>query len=556
MNPDSTPPAATLRARLALDLRSLAALRAGLSLYLLYDALLRLAHAGLLYADSGVLPRAFAVDAMDAAAWSLHLANGSVAFALAMGLLQAAAATALLIGWRARWIAPLLWLLCSSALARHPAAVTAADALALTLLTFGLFLPWQARWSLDAARSETRGSQAPHASWAGVLLLVQVAALPALLGLPDRLLASVQTLASMDALPVAVGTLLHAAAWLIVPLALLPLAQPAARRVALALSLLLCASALFTSAPGALVWLALAGTALLIDRALWDRAASRLPALRVYHGADDTGARALARLLRELLCLRAEVLPAQDSARVARLFAADTRLVLIDANEQAHVDRDAVALLLQGSPLLRPLRGLLRGGLGATLATRLLGTAAERAPTTPSLPTCTLGPTLRPVTLHTVLALLLGAGLALQQLAAIGLLPRVASGASQALLAPLGLGLGWIPRLPPVSADTTWVVAIGEIEDGREVDALSEHLSAPRFDVPASALFTGARARSYAQQIAGADAAPARLALAHYLCARHRGALLRLRLALLVHDPDSATQEQRVLLRHACGNGS
>lgn len=550
MMPDSTPPATALRARFLLDLRGLAALRAGLSLYLVFDALVRLAHAGLLYGDHGALPRVFAVQAMDAGAWSLHLANGSLAFALLLGSLQLAAAIALWLGYRARIAALLLWVLYASALARHPAAVTAAEALALLLLSLGLFQPWQARWSVDGARGEPPIDPRNHGAPAA-LLLIQIACLPALLGLPARIADAASAQTWIGGAGDALRTTLLALAWLIPALVCLPWATSVARRIALALVLLLCALGLVATPLAAPIVLALCGAALLIDAGLWERIGARSTALRVYHDRHDIGARRLAYLLRELLCLRAEIVPAQDSARVARLFAPDTRLVVIDPQEQAHLDADAVAMLLVHAPLLAPLRALLRGVPGQALAPRLLRVAPRRNKARPVRPSRLL-PSLKARPLRLVLPALLALGLSLQQLAAIDVLPRAAGSAASALLAPLGLGHDWIARLPPLDTARPALLLVGEREDGSEVDALSDTLAAPRFDAQGRALFSGARAQVYARELARPESAPAREALASYLCA-HQPTLARVRIALLVRESASASSEQRVLLRHDCG---
>lgn len=538
MIPDSTPLASALRARFVMDLRGLAALRAGLSLYLLYDALVRLAQAGLLYTDHGVLPRALAVQAMEAGAWSLHLANGSLLFALLIGALQLLAAFALLVGWRARMLGPLLWLLHASALARHPAAVTAADALALLLLSLGLLQPWQTRWSVDGALGERPNDVRNH-GWPAALLLVQIACLPALIGLPARVAHAAPLLPLIGGAADVFSRVLLVLAWLIPVLALLPWAPALSRRTALVLYVLLCTLGLVAAPLAAPIWLALSGAALLIDAGLWDRAAARAPALRVYHDRHDSGARRLAYLLRELLCVRAEILTAQDSARVARLFAPDTRLVVIDPQERAHLDAAAVAMLLVHAPLLRPLRALMSGAPGAALARRLLGLAARRNTARGAGPTSLL-PTLNAKTVRNTLGPLLALGVALQQLAAIGVLPRVAGSAAQALLAPLGLGQDWIGRLPRAAEARPALLLTGERDDGSEVVAMP--------GVP----FSGARAQVYARELALPDAGPAREALARYLCAR-QPSLARVRIALLVRDAASVATEQRVLLRHECG---
>lgn len=556
MNSDLPTPASALRARLALDLRSLALLRAGLAAFLLCDALTRAAGAGLLYADSGLLPRDLAIN-LGGGIVSLHLANGSVVFAGLLSFVQALVAAALLVGWRTRLAGALLWLLCVSAFARHPAAVTAADTLALSLLSLGLFLPWQSRWSVDAARIAQR-PQASHLSWAGLVLLAQAVALPLLLGLHGgsdalaTLLASPQAhapgrwLADFPSILALLWPAIAIAAALIFLLALMPVVQPQARRVALAIYALLIVLATLSVWLGGLTWLALLSAALLVDSALWDRLAGPSPvALRLYHDREDHGAQRRATLLREWLCLpNTRVQPAQDSARVARLFGQGTRLVVIDGDEQAYLDADAVAVLLRRSPLLRALPGAHK------LSGLLLARMAHRdAPVPVADPRASVVAAPR----HTALVLVLGALLAVVQLAAAGGLPASAATPARWLLSPLALGTSWIERLPSLSSTRSWIAVIGEHRDGREVDALSDALDSPSFEPRAFALLGGERGRRYAQVLTEDGAQIARTGLARHLCARHAPSLLRVRVVQLVQPPDANEAEQRVLLRHECG---
>lgn len=558
MTSDLPTPASALRGRLALDLRSLALLRAGLAAFLLCDALARAASAGLLYADSGLLPRDLAVSILGSGSLSLHLANGSVVFALLLLGLQAMLAGTLLIGWRTRLGGALLWLLCVSAFARHPATVTAADTLALVLLTFGLFLPWQARWSVDAARLRER-LPVSLASWPALVLLAQAAALPLLLTLqgvsPDALgalLAAPEAhapgrwLAQMPSTLALLAPALSLAAALVFLLALLPLAQPHARRAALAIYLLLIVLAFASVSLGALIGLALLCAALLVDTALWNRLAGRSPVpLRLYHDRDDHGAQRRGALLREWLCLpNSSVLPAQDSARVARLFGQGTRLVLIDGDEQAYLDADAVGVLLRRSPLLRALPRT--PSLSRALLARMASRDAHLVPADPR-------PALVAAPRHTALVFVLGVALAAAQLSSAGALPAAIAAPARALLAPLALGTTWIERLLTLTPTRSWIAAIGEHREGREVDALSDTLATASFEPRPFALLSGDRGQRYAQSLMQEDALVAREALARHLCERHAPELLRVRLVQLVQESGANDAEQRVLLRRECG---
>lgn len=563
MTPEPTIPAPAPRALPALDLRSLALFRVGLASILLCDALARLTQAGLLYSDHGLLARSLAVQWIEPASLSLHLANGGMMFALLLGALQVLAAGALLVGWHARRAAPLLWLLCISAFARNPAVVTAAETLALMLLSLGLFLPWHTRWAVDAAGAHSHADPA-HRSWPGALLLLQCAALPALLALaaaPDALATLLESeqahvpgswLTRWPSLLVPLTQALGVLAGLVLLLAVVPWAQPLARRAALLAYLALCTLALLSAPFSGLLWLALCSAALLIDGGLWQRIAGAATAapLRIYHDQNDAGGRHLAMLICEFLCLpNALVLPAQDSPRVARLVGAQTRLILIDRDDKAYLDAEAVAQLLRRAPLLRPVRALL-GVAGANPLSRMLFALASRLRAPSPAPARRLEPSLTTRPRHTALAILLGALLGLAQLGAAGVLPASLTTVLRAPLIPLALARTWIDQLHVAQPARSWIAAIGTLEGGEEVDALSSELSAARFDVRHLTLLTKGHARSYERALR--EHAIPRQALAQYLCERHASRLSGLRLVLLVQEPEAATAEQRVLLRHDC----
>jgi hypothetical protein len=558
--------AESLRDRLALDPRGLALLRAGLGLLFAFDAWLRLWSAGALYADDGLLPRAIAVDLLAPLQWSLHLANGSLLFALLVTGLQLLAALALMIGWRARVSGALLWVLVVSAFARHPAVVGASDLLALSMLSLGLFLPWNARWSADGALAAARNDEAPG-SWAALALRAYLALSPAWLMLATLdasgglagLLASGHAHAPAAwlaaSLPGVLGIfdfVLRAAAFLIAPLALWPLRVGAlwAPRIAAVLYALLAIPALLLHA-GALPWLALLAAGVLIDGACWDRLRGRgdRAELRIHCDRDAAGAASLALLLREFLCLsHTRVGAAQDDPRAARLIEPGHRLVVIDRDEQAHLDGAGVAILLRRSPLLVPFRPLLSNGLGgAVLGLRPMARCADRIGVDPA------DPAARSSRAATIGALALFAALALLHASAAGLLPRGVGHGVGVPLQLVGLDRSWLDALPAIDGTQRWVTVVGERIDGGEVDAADPKLPTADYAPHAPPWFATAHARAYEQALAQPAANEARLALAGHLCTLHAKTLARVRVTLMVRKADSKVAEQQVLLRHDCG---
>lgn len=169
-----------MRARLkdlfAIDLRSLALFRIGLGVCVLADVGTRALDLVSLYTDRGVLPRdlLFAIQGR-AAYLSVHywasahpwLQGGVFAF-------TAAAAVALLVGWRTRAATLACWYLVASVQVRLPFGYFGGDTILRMLLFWAMFLPLSARFSLDAARGRVRPRPDRHVCGASAALLLQV----------------------------------------------------------------------------------------------------------------------------------------------------------------------------------------------------------------------------------------------------------------------------------------------------------------------------------------------------------------------------------------------
>jgi hypothetical protein len=169
---------AALVERVGIDARALAAYRIAIAALVLVDlALYRAPDLAVFYTDAGVLPRRLLADRFPVAAdVSLHTLAGSLpGQAILLGL-TGLAALALLVGYRARWVALATWLLVVSMQARNPHVVNGGDTLAIATLFFGLFLPLGRRWSIDATRREpgTPSEDEPVANAASLGLLLQV----------------------------------------------------------------------------------------------------------------------------------------------------------------------------------------------------------------------------------------------------------------------------------------------------------------------------------------------------------------------------------------------
>lgn len=522
---------ARLRPCVTLDLRSLALFRVGLALTLLLDAALRLGDAGLLYADTGLYPRVLAVTIGDPARLSLHLLNGSPAFATLLTLLQVLAALALLAGWRTRSATAAAWVLAVSASARNPLVLTQADLLLQALLLWGLFLPWQARWSID--RASAPPIDHAHLSWAGAAVLLQI-------------LTMLLCAAAADALALP----LRAAAGLGVILLLIPRLH--ARRASIVLLLILCGVGLLWGRERLLFWIGLMLTLALIDGALWERLTRRLTRsegpgdVRLYPRADLAGGARVLNLLREFLLLpRSQVLSAPASPRVERLLATGGTWLAIDRDDSAHLGNDALRLLLNRALLLRL--------LGSRLASKLLTSAMLDRWMSRSRPALTHDPdpVSMPFAQHVVAVLaILALVWSLGPLVGIEALPSTP-------MKLLGLDPHWNFGM---RSPQGWLVLVGEHADGSEIDALRDTGAPPDYSRAAELLSSGARNRAYVAALSSGHAQPHLQTLGTRLCTarnQHLGSqaerVVRLRVVkVLPTASGSEATEQRVLWRQDC----
>ena len=150
----------TLRQRLdqhlAVDLRSLAMFRVGLGLTLLADLFIRYLDVESLYSGSGVLPLE-ALAKLPHLTWdwwlSINVISDAVVWQQLCFFSGMVFAALLMIGWKTRWIAPVMLLLLHSIQARNPWVNYAADRLLFLLLLWSCFLPLDRHWAVSKSPS-------------------------------------------------------------------------------------------------------------------------------------------------------------------------------------------------------------------------------------------------------------------------------------------------------------------------------------------------------------------------------------------------------------------
>jgi len=143
----------------SIDLRAMAAFRVALGFLILADLYIRATNLVDFYTDDGVMPRELWGKATHTQYWSIHAASGEPWFQIILFLLAAIAAVALIAGYRTRLASFISWLLLASLINRNHFILQAGDHLLVILAFWSLFLPINARYSVDAAlRHEHRTS--------------------------------------------------------------------------------------------------------------------------------------------------------------------------------------------------------------------------------------------------------------------------------------------------------------------------------------------------------------------------------------------------------------
>ena len=163
---------ARIRARFAVDTRSLAALRIGLGVTLLVDLLGRARNMATFYTDSGVYPlAAYESTYPEYTGLSLHALSGELWLQQLLFLLAGVVAVAFAVGYRSRLTGAVSLGLLVSLHARTPTVLNGGDKLLAVLLLVALVAPLGERWSVDAYR---RGSARERvASFGTAALLCQ-----------------------------------------------------------------------------------------------------------------------------------------------------------------------------------------------------------------------------------------------------------------------------------------------------------------------------------------------------------------------------------------------
>lgn len=134
----------------SLDKRSLGLFRILIGTVALLDTLHKLSMAQDFYTAEGLMPREHWVASfMNPWHYSFHLAHDALWFQQVLILIQAGAALAFTLGWKARWSNLILYIFMSSLQARNYLILSSADQMLRVALFWSLFLPTGDRFALD-----------------------------------------------------------------------------------------------------------------------------------------------------------------------------------------------------------------------------------------------------------------------------------------------------------------------------------------------------------------------------------------------------------------------
>ena len=166
----------TARNMFGLDYRSLALLRIGLALCLVWVAYANACEMRAFYTDDGVLPRAVLFENPgEFLGFSLHFANGGLLYIASLFAVQILLALMMLVGYRTTLATVGSYVLLLSMQNRQPALIYGADVALREGLFWAMFLPLSRRYSLDRLAGRTRPPPSyPYLGIAGIAFIVQV----------------------------------------------------------------------------------------------------------------------------------------------------------------------------------------------------------------------------------------------------------------------------------------------------------------------------------------------------------------------------------------------
>jgi predicted DCC family thiol-disulfide oxidoreductase YuxK len=373
-----------LKTQYGLDLRGVAVFRIGLATILLVYLTNLFIHLQAFFTDEGIVPLRALMET-NKLHWSLLTLSGSWEVQAVLLILAVLFAVAMLVGYRTKLFTFLSWVMLASLRSRNPFIYSEAEILLQQLLLWGVFLPLGAFYSVDSALVPDGEWTSPKPkrifSLASIGLLFQVffvyfmtgmaklyspewteqgtalyyglsltsfqtALTPWLLNLPSNMLRSL----SFFTLYLEVY-----GSWLL----LTPFfVQPLRTFIILLFILFHLGIASFLSL-GTFPWIEIVALLALMPSLVWDslenllRGHPKILPLSIYYDGDCGFCKKILRLLLTFALLeQIPMLPAQSDMRMQEQMNRYNSWVLIDCEKKPHYGAEALAHLLQASPIL------------------------------------------------------------------------------------------------------------------------------------------------------------------------------------------------------------
>lgn len=154
---------AIFRTTLGLDYRSMALYRAFMGIIVMADVIYRLPDLTNFYTDLGLVPRATFVTEMGMPwSFSLHLANGSLTYAIILFAIHFIFGLMIFTGYKSRWAFLGAYIMTVSVHNRNWMVNNGGDDILRSILFLSVFLPTNRFWSVDSALSK---EEKPSGTW-------------------------------------------------------------------------------------------------------------------------------------------------------------------------------------------------------------------------------------------------------------------------------------------------------------------------------------------------------------------------------------------------------
>lgn len=545
-----------LKTVFSIDLRALAVFRICLSLVILADLFIRAFDLRDFYTDQGVMPRELWGKTTSSLYWSFHVASGELWFQVLLFLAAGIIALCLLVGYRTRLMTILSWLFLASLINRNHFILQAGDHLLVILTFWAMFLPLNARYSVDSALRGPFRDNPNHAdssdnryfSVATVAVLLQVLYLyffTALLktGAPWRETFEAAFYAvSLEHFATPVGAFmrefpgfLKVSTFFVFYLevvvmftALSPWFHVPLRIASVVLMYLLHLSFLLMLHIGLFPLIDFTALILLIPTAVWDwldrrRAQPATEAIRLHYDQDCGFCVKMCLLVREFCLTRKNlILPAQQDAEIGAILERERSWVITDESGRVYTHAAALQLVFSRRWFFRPFSWLFNIPAFMSLANRLYTRIDRNRPVLSRHFERWLD--YRPIKLKPTLIGQLLAAFFLYAVTVLNITglnsvkfktPTHVVKATQAtrlsqrwgMFAPLPLRYSLYPAIP------------GVLRDGTEVDLFKNTMTPASWDPPAYAYphYQGYRWRKFNERVDGRKSAAA-AAYGSYLC--------------------------------------